>query len=1152
MVHENTTMNKKTASSDIVVAASGDSTIDNGAVKRLGGFDTLEPGTYWRATGNIEVNDRVVVQKDDVHLLMDVHLVLGDFHSVKLLSHPRDGADHSIHIPIEKFWAGMEPCYNATEVRQQEQAQVMKAVADIQEEIVKTGANPMDSPEVRAAAEKALKELEEKLSREALMAPESVKMRKDNLAKIHRRAARRSEAAGNPIAVRHVVVSDSVNDMIGQKVTSDGLAELQHESRRRAVIAEAAGRYLSQRTEQMGKTLKALTPYYAEQTKVALAKSKGAISRAEEILSGLESLKLYTGDGCEVVTVVTGEGAPPSEKLALFQAKKFMDESLCLFADLDMSFDWESQKDFFDALKVNTALRDLVLPTPRCVVSMAVTRRRLDYSQYSDARLVEAMIQNQSVFLLVRNGDNVHAVYSSQPSHEAAKRLFPTTADLQKPFMGMDGTQLKLDDLKFVQSAAEFDEMALHYKRFLVLLCGLDHREKLFGDFYPEDQSLRFMSLDFQSKYFDFIRDDDESAAIGNGMLPVQKWFAEKNKSLCSGSRLVAVLELVATGSPGYKRRRFSVKLGGLKTQHGRSVSIARREGEHHFIEIAGTTAGYGAKGESLSFKCWLDREDSPVADSGWLCLDAVLPSEINHYLNSRNARAAGGIGNILTLKLARQQLLDDDQTQQALRAFLRKSVLDNKVLNEDGLDDKILLAINTWRSANRGAPAPEVHELPLVKQILNLLYPKERLAPTLKTLVESFCARVNRKPLLLVSTGKDKKVLYATSTPEEVATVDGAMHWGWVNRISLSITGKAGKETVKETANKLVWPVKDKMPADELVICDWHADNAGVAGAAATNPASSWINTYAEPCTYAEITEFLGQAKTLVSLPIGEILRAQHMALRTDGELLKDHPSLSEASNALALSMANAAHTEFTQQKYFYHKSAYFPVAAYQESGANYVHFCYMATNVLRAMAMLADAETFNTCVETALKNYKSHKRSILNETFAKHSFRFVTSSSPMKAPRGLGFCVPVGSSEPSIVNNVGTLHTHKPGGIKRRGSFFSYHNNGKRKGDGKPRHENEIVVISHSRTFERLMGVASIDRVQFYKSANKRANNIFGIGRDDIKEARRAERMKRYEPTVYAGRWVSPLVWDAKKGRAVANAHFHREITPKKADKA
>lgn len=1145
MVHENRTMSQenhtdKPASEIVPVFSPTEGQEDN--VQRIGGFDTLEPGTYWRATQDIHNGKYVQIHKGDVHLLMDVHLVLGEFHSVKLLEHPRDGGDGLLHIAIKDFWTSMEPCYEAQSIRQAEQAAVMKEVAGIQEEIILAGANPMESPEVRAAAEKALKELEDKLSQEALMAPESIKKRKDNLAKIHRRAARRSEAAGNPLAVRRVVISNSVSDMIGQKVTSDALAELQHESRRRAVIAEAASGYLTKRTEKMGETLKSLTPYYAEQAQVALAKSKGAISRAKDILTGLESLKLYTGDGCEVVEVVAGDPAPASEKLTLFQAKRYMDESLCLHADINMSFDWESRKDFFDELKDNPALRDLVLPAPRCVVSMAVTRRDIRYYDRKPREAVELMMKNQEVFLLVRNGQNVHVVYSGEPSHECTERLFPTTADLNKPFMGIDGSQLQLEDLKYVKSVEKFDEMALHYKRFLVLLCGLDHREKLFGEFYPEHEALRFMSLDFQSTYFDFVRDDDASVAIGDGLMPVQDWFKEKNKALRSGSRLVATLNLVADGSPGYKRRKYSVELDALKTHGGRAVCIARRDGEHHFIEITGRNTSYGRRGELCNFKCWLDNKESEVTASGWLCMDSVTPAEVARYLNSRNARAAGGIGNMLTLKMVRAVLLADAETQKDLRAYLRKSVLDNGVLGEEGLDDKILLAINTWRSANRGALAPTVDNTAMVTQILNLLYPKERLAPTLQSMVEAFCARVGRKPLRLVRTGKDKVVLYASSTPEEVATVHGAVHWGWVNRIALTVTGKAAQASVKESANRLVWPVVDKLPPDEVEICAW-----GEPGAA-----PSWLNAYPEPCPLAEVIEFLRQAKAIEGL--GPLLREQHLALRNTGSRVSDRSVFNEATTALgnevAMAVAECAAVAHSKDKYFAHTLAYLPVAVFQDEGANHLRFWYVAANSLQVIRLLADAVTCDEAIKLALHRFPGHHQSILDEVKGDGKFILLSEKTPIKplakATNADALSIVVKNRSGDAHPALGTLKTNEPGGLtKSRRNFYSYGTN--REKSSTPMHAKTTAHISHSRAFERLMGVAPIERKAFFKSVNSRVQNIFGVGRDDIQEARKAERKKPFVAARYAGRWVSSLAWDATKNRAVANAHFPRDRLPK-----
>lgn len=220
---------------------------------RLGSGDALEPGTFWRAKVNVydegskpeeraqrwlEANDddeqlahvrgllesgafalhsespdesgidldelpfslpRPRVYKGNVHLLLDVHEFDGAMHSVDLLDHPGLGTG-TFRLLIGNFLQTMEPAHDAAEVRQAEQAAVMQRATDIQDEVARAQSNPLLIAEVRDAAQKAVEEFEKKAAAEALKETDQRKQRESDLRRIHRRAARRSEEAGNPMA----------------------------------------------------------------------------------------------------------------------------------------------------------------------------------------------------------------------------------------------------------------------------------------------------------------------------------------------------------------------------------------------------------------------------------------------------------------------------------------------------------------------------------------------------------------------------------------------------------------------------------------------------------------------------------------------------------------------------------------------------------------------------------------------------------------------------------------------------------------------------------------------------------------------------------------------------------------------------------------
>lgn len=98
---------------------------------------------------------------------------------------------------------------------------------------------------------------------------------------------------------------------------------------------------------------------------------------------------------------------------------------------------------------------------------------------------------------MVRNGQNIKQIYSPVESHLGASRLFPSEDEQQGHFRGFDGTTIKFEDVAYTDRLKAHDLMALHYRRLLIMLFGLDQRLALFGQFYPQHEKANFLNLSF-------------------------------------------------------------------------------------------------------------------------------------------------------------------------------------------------------------------------------------------------------------------------------------------------------------------------------------------------------------------------------------------------------------------------------------------------------------------------------------------------------------------------------------------------------------------------------------------------------------------------------------------------------------------------------
>lgn len=1066
--------------------------IESDGFARIHEENVLAPGYYWRAKVAITEQDTTwnrtttIIEQGEVLLLLDVHEFEGSPHSVELLQPPSRGGHRTYKLLVQDFFENMEPCHEAQTLREQEQADILAQVRAIQEEMAQADANPLALPGIQEAAEKAVTAFERQEELAANQTKKTESEREKDLRRIHRRAARRSESAGNPLVVQNVVISNQLSDMIDGGVTSEGLKELTIESRRRTAIATATANWISKRAEDIGRTMAQLTPYYAERAKVALARSKKAIRYAEEISKGLKSLELYTGDGIDVVEVRTGASACTAEPLTLVQGKRFMAEEVAVFADIDENFDFADQSIFFDLLAKHDVLRDQVFPTPRCVVSMAVNRHRVTYGEkVSMFEAAQRDAKNRLVFLLVRDGDNIHVVYSSEPSHEAAHQLFPCDDDLTRHFTGIDGTRIKLKDVAFVEASRKFDDQALHYKRFLILLCGLDHRLHLMGEFYPPQSGLQFMSLDFQSKYFRFLEDDRPERTIGQQLEPVSEWMVRCNTSLRSGSR-VMIASTARANSPALTRySNHSIARADLDTVH-----VVAREGQHHYVTVR-TTNAYSFGPESKTVKVWLDGPNATHSGRHpcFLCLDLVRPQVIHQYIHSRTHRA-DSISWIRIFKRIHAVLSAEYVSQAPLREHLRYSALQHGGIAQDRIDEAVDVAIMTWRASHRGCSAPEVNNTKAVNEILTLLYPSERIAASIEPLLERFIADHGLTPLKLVRTGKTRLALYVVANEADKEPYAPGCRWGWAKKMILI----AGKTKLSVASTSLVWIEKGYIDPSEELIREW----PGLV---------EWTNEKAEPVRLRH----LERIKTAMQEAEGlftELLhsnRFERSGLPMNPDLFAD---LQERSTAYYRS-ANSNSKDIRIA---------IPVGVYQTKQDGPVKFLYMQTRVTDFVRQYGDDAQFMALVSIA-KRYGFGRRTQAQEQGACH-WRLTEMQEPFTQWVNGSDC-----ERPDFLS--ARIQKNSPRPFFQKGT----------KGDGKPRLSDHTASLSFNRAVDALMQKAPHLKRNFYKNLR---NEIQRLKRFPDFNGDRKQRLKELQSQRYAintnARYLSSMIWSQSRNRSLA----------------
>lgn len=762
-------------------------------VERFERIQPLTPGFYWRATQDVP-NTRV--KAGEVLLLLQVRRVNARFHSVVLLDHPsRQSARHQVQIELltEELLEAFEPAPDGEQVREREVAAIQGQVQQMQTDLINLQSNPQL---LRALVDDRV----QPVASLGADSPESTAIR-GGLPATHLmdRGQLRTDVA---FALEKGLTQSDVAAMY---------AVAEHESRR----AETTANILAERVTAISQTIGQLTPFFAEKGAVALAKTAEVREYANEIMSGIASLDLYTGKGVEVVTVAKGQPAPAGEPLTLLQRKLFLDEEIAVWLDVDETFDHTDLGRIDEYLANHPSFRDQLLPSPRSVVSVAIRRSDVNYNDPWANSARNAL--NKQVFLLVRNGENIHRVYSVAPSHEHAMRLFPTHDEFENLFKGYDGSRITYNDIQYADKHKAAKDTALHYKRFLILLAGLDHRLRLFGDFYPQEDALKFISMDFQASYFRFAHDDDRERILGNEPLSLRAFMKEKNAVLQSGSRVIffakdLIDETTAPSAFSYSGGQYYQSADLIDSEIFKIVS---RRDKELVIDLAMRKNTYNDSRE-FNAKVVVGTVDGTKVSDGVLCLDAVTADELARFIYNRESR----VNHLAYLRLFRRahaHLVAEAREAEATLASLTQDVLAGGLTHEPAeAREWVDEAVSAWRVSNRGAPVPALSQISAINTLRDQIHQRHQGVGMLERRVREFIAENGLQPLKLVLTGRNKPVLYVVVPEAERAP---GLPWHWVKRLTL----RNLKTKLSVERDSLDWLTERETP-DEVVLKTWDA----------------------------------------------------------------------------------------------------------------------------------------------------------------------------------------------------------------------------------------------------------------------------------------------------------------------------------------
>lgn len=824
-------------------------------IDRIERFQSLQAGQYWRALDAIAEEG---ITAGMVLLLQSIRWVDDKAHTIILRAHPSlfgqrmqqefvDDAGNKriryLHFEehrflLDEFLALFEFAPDHEEVRAAELALAQARINELQQELVQTQRSPVLLAQI----------VEEGLAK-AGAKPEATSGKGDDEededndldddAQDARAAPESHDAPGSapPAAeptqgqpgtgtaaapLAPVSLGDgTIASAIAGGITAEGIAALRTAAQREQQVATIKADWIASKTSAIGSAIKALTPFYLEQAAAAIAHTEDVRTHVAKLLDGIASLDLYVGKDVEVHTIREGASAPPSEPLTFVQRKLAMDVEACVWIDVDERFDFEDEGLFFEALRKHDGLVEQVFPTQRCVLVMATTQRDVDYGDrwVNEARNKE----NRKVMLMVRDGERIFRVFSPVESHLGSARLFPTRDDQKQVFRGWDGTQIRFEDVSYTDKLQAHERMALHYKRFLILACGLDHRLKLFGDFYPGEQSLAFVSLAFQQAHMRFLH-DDEDLLPGPARPSVRAWLEAKNAFIRPGSRVLCNwFELMNPDTAPAACRanygKYSEYEFRYKPSSRVSMALALKDGPRNVVEVEVTGYSYSTH-KDRTFQCKVNlsrsgRDRYSQGELSHLCLDAVEPDDLLWYVHNRGARN-DHITYIRFFKRALKHVQAERAHEEGTRARMLQALCDGAIGEPAERPSLVSQAVMAWRAANRGKPLPSDPSTDVWASLLDQMYMLAGEGKGRADDVERLLAAQDLVPLRLVLSGNAGLVVYAAPRTHEVD--DRLERHAWVHRISLE---RGSRQYLVKSQR---WALLVEKAASETTLAEWPA----------------------------------------------------------------------------------------------------------------------------------------------------------------------------------------------------------------------------------------------------------------------------------------------------------------------------------------
>lgn len=596
-----------------------------------------------------------------VLLLIEARHVDGLLHSLVLEPHPGWTQRYPVKMTLAQFERIMAPEPEGAELREREKARVMGRVQQLHADI----GTPPDPADIARRVEQRKAEEARKAAR-----PDA------GPARIGAPAAAGPDSAAAPDASGSGAAEDPWSRRVpAALLPSQDIVAAEAALRHHILVAEVSREIIEQRIKAAGKGMAVVARYQEEVVATTLAGISRQRQQADQLLTSVHTMKLWLGDGIETHPVLDGSGCGPDEPIRFMQQLLYLDEEIQCAEIIEGGFSSDHLGSLPEMLRRNPGVIDAMLPYPRCVTIARLRRRGREFEAPTDLRglfdMVDRMKEDMTILIFLRDGDRL-TILRADDATSNANRLFPSRAEIDQIFMskiwGEKGKVIDVSDVRYAEKRSEHDQVALFYKRFLLIIWGSHERDMTFGSL---PRGMNWLTSDTHARYFEFIH--DEELGLGDLSRPtISAWLSDLRSRVKPGSRAVLRWSglLNQDAAPGAfsrsehrdpeqirepLRKRDIVEIG---ESEGELVAICESRMAHAFPQVRKTyrvTVRLAHNAANPDF-------DSPAI----FPIDHMRSADIEFYLKNRKARQSY-LDWVSEIRIAMPVVRDRERAEEAL-----------------------------------------------------------------------------------------------------------------------------------------------------------------------------------------------------------------------------------------------------------------------------------------------------------------------------------------------------------------------------------------------------------------------------------------------------------------------------------------------------